>query len=89
MANLKISFVKRFHPLNLGFRRRDLAFGMGNGEGAVLESRHGAAAGREPGERRWRAGVDVHKCLLGDVSGLHEPARGAGAAARQIRRLGR
>lgn len=47
---------------------------MGDGEGALPEGRHGAAAGREPGERRRRARVNVHKRLPGDVSGVHDPA---------------
>lgn len=62
---------------------------MGDGESAILESRHGAAAGRESGERRRRARVDVHKRLPGDIPGLHDSARSVGAAARKVRRFGR
>lgn len=62
---------------------------MGDGAGALPESRHGAAAGRESGKRRRRVGVHLHKRLPGDLSGLHDAARGPRAATRTIRRLGR
>jgi len=62
---------------------------MGDGEGAFLKSRHGAAASRKSGERRRRAGVHLHKHLPGDVPGIHHPARGPRGAARAIRRPGR
>lgn len=59
---------------------------MGDGEGALPKGRHGAEAGREPGERRRRARVHVHKRLPGDLSGLHDATRGPRAAARPLRR---
>lgn len=73
---------------DVGFWRRDLALGMGDGESALFESRHGAAAGRESGKRRRRVGVHLHKRLPGDLSGLHDAARGPRAATRAIRRPG-
>lgn len=68
-----------------GFGRRDLAFGMGDGEGAFPESRHGAAAGGESGERRRGTRVDVYQCLLGDVSSVHHAAGSAGAIVVEVR----
>lgn len=74
-----------FPTFQSGLGRRDLAFGMGDGEGAFPESRHGAAAGGKSGERRRGTRVDVYQCLLGDVSSVHHAAGSAGAVVVEVR----
>lgn len=58
---------------------------MGDGTSALLEGGNGAKAGRESGQRRRRAGIDLHKRLPGYLPGLHDASRGSRAPSRALR----